>query len=64
MTESKKSLKGVKQEENEEESHGGLHFSKQELTFLVCEAVCILFYGLFTTYDGDMTSPLSDDAMD
>lgn len=31
---------------------------------MICEAVCILFYGLFTTYDGDYTSPLSDDKMD
>ena len=55
-----KSLKKSSNDEYEEAlGHGGIHFSKQELTFLVCEAICILFYGLFTTYDGAMTSPLS-----
>ena len=60
-----KELKSLKKDhEEEDEGHGGFHFSKQELCFLVCEAVCILFYGLFTTYDGDMTSPLSTEDMD
>ena len=43
----------------EASGHGGIHFTKQELVFLVCESICILFYGLFTTYDGELTSPLS-----
>ena len=25
-------------------------FGRQEITFLLCEAVCILFYGLFTEF--------------
>ena len=25
-------------------------FGRVEITFLLCEAVCILFYGLFTEY--------------
>lgn len=25
--------------------------SRAEITFIVCEAICILFYGLFTEYD-------------
>ena len=33
------------------------------MCFLVCEAVCILFYGLFTEY-GDLTSPHSTEADD
>jgi hypothetical protein len=28
------------------------------MVFLVCEAICILFYGLFTEF-GEMTSPKS-----
>jgi hypothetical protein len=61
MSEEIKSLKKSSKEEYEEASgHGGIHFSKQELTFLVCEAICILFYGLFTNYDDPLTSPLSD----
>jgi hypothetical protein len=51
--------KNEKDEYEEAQGHGGIHFSRQELTFLVCEAICILFYGLFTTFDGDKTSPLS-----
>lgn len=35
-----------------------LHLGRSELTFLVCEAVCILFYGLFTKF-GELTSPLT-----
>lgn len=41
----------------------GIHLGKAELTFLVCETVCILFYGLFTEY-GDGTSPQSTAADD
>lgn len=25
-------------------------FGRQEITFILCEAICILFYGLFTEY--------------
>ena len=32
--------------------------SRSAMVFLVCEAICILFYGLFTEY-GEMTSPKS-----
>lgn len=65
MSEEIKSLKKSSKDEYEEASgHGDIHFSKQELTFLVCEAVCILFYGLFTTFDGPLTSPLSDATSD
>lgn len=39
------------------EAHGFV-FGRAELTFLVCESICILFYGLFTEY-GELTSPLS-----
>jgi ammonium transporter Rh len=53
-------IKSLKKDKEEGEGHEGIHFSKQELSFLVCEAICILFYGLFTTYDGPLTSPLSD----
>jgi hypothetical protein len=28
------------------------------MSFLVCESICILFYGLFTDY-GEKTSPLT-----
>ncbi len=60
MTEGEKlSLKKSKDELEEAQGHGDIHFTKQELTFFVCEAICILFYGLFTTYDGEYTSPLS-----
>jgi hypothetical protein len=36
----------------------GIELGRAETTFLVCEAVCILFYGLFTEY-GDKASPFS-----
>lgn len=36
----------------------GIQLGRSEMTFLVCEAVCILFYGLFTEY-GEETSPFS-----
>jgi|LauGreDrversion4_2_1035121.scaffolds.fasta_scaffold232242_1 hypothetical protein len=41
------------------EAHGFV-FGRAELTFLVCESICILFYGLFTEF-GDYTSPYSGD---
>lgn len=41
----------------------GIHLGRSEMCFLVCEAICILFYGLFTEY-GDMTSPHSTAADD
>lgn len=64
MSEEIKSLKKSRDEIEDASGHGDIHFSKQELTFLVCEAICILFYGLFTTYDGALTSPLSTKATD
>jgi hypothetical protein len=36
----------------------GIHLGRSEMCFLVCEALCILFYGLFTEY-GEQTSPNS-----
>jgi hypothetical protein len=41
----------------------GIHLGRSEMCFLVCEAVCILFYGLFTEY-GELTSPSSTAADD
>ncbi len=41
----------------------GIHLDRAEMTFLVCEAVCILFYGLFTEY-GEQASPFSTEADD
>ena len=41
------------------EAHGFV-FGRAELTFLVCESICILFYGLFTEF-GEYTSPYSGD---
>ena len=41
----------------------GITLGRAEMTFLVCEAICILFYGLFTVY-GKGTSPLSTAAQD
>jgi len=35
-----------------------IKFDTAEMTFLISEALCILFYGLFTKF-GEMTSPLS-----
>jgi DsbC/DsbD-like thiol-disulfide interchange protein len=35
-----------------------IQLERAEFTFLVCEAICILFYGLFTEY-GENASPLS-----
>ena len=40
-----------------------LQLGRAELTFLVCETICILFYGLFTEY-GVGTSPHSTAAED
>jgi len=28
-----------------------LGISRAEIVFIICEAICILFYGLFTEYD-------------
>ena len=37
-------------------SHGGFQIGRAEITFLICEAICILFFGLFTEY-ADGSSP-------
>lgn len=55
MSEEDKSLKSLKKSKDELEEaqgHGDIHITRQETIFFVCEAICILFYGLFTTYDG------------
>jgi hypothetical protein len=54
----KKDLKEEKFPEDGE-AHG-FAFGRAELTFLVSESICILFYGLFTEF-GEYTSPLSGD---
>jgi ammonium transporter Rh len=65
MSESKKVRnddgKGNVPEEFEDGEAHGFAFGRAELTFLVCESICILFYGLFTEYGG-LTSPYSDKA--
>ena len=53
--------KGIEVQEefpDDGEAHG-FKFGRAELVFLVCESICILFYGLFTEF-GEYTSPLSD----
>jgi hypothetical protein len=34
----------------------GFEISKSEIVFIICEAICILFYGLFTEFD-DYNTP-------
>ena len=41
----------------------GIELGPSEMTFLICEATCILFYGLFTEFGKD-TSPFSTKADD
>jgi hypothetical protein len=36
----------------------GIELGPSSMSFLVCESICILFYGLFTDY-GEKTSPLT-----
>ena len=52
MSDAKFSKASQRDERDEEffddgEAHGFV-FGRAELTFLVCESICILFYGLFT----------------
>jgi ammonium transporter Rh len=58
---SKAPQKDLRDEEffDDGEAHGFV-FGRAELTFLVCESICILFYGLFTEF-GEYTSPYSGD---
>jgi len=41
-------------------------FGRVEITFILCEAVCILFYGLFTEYNigtGPKTLAIEEDGI-
>jgi hypothetical protein len=36
--------------------HSDIGISRAEIVFVICEAIAILFYGLFTEFD-DLTKP-------
>jgi ammonium transporter Rh len=40
-------------------SHNDFGISRAEIVFIICEAICILFYGLFTEFD-KYTSTMAD----
>lgn len=40
-------------------SHNDFGISRAEIVFIICEAICILFYGLFTEFD-QYTSTMAD----
>jgi ammonium transporter Rh len=44
----------------EKEGHG-VTVSRSEIVFIICEAICILFYGLFTEFD-EFNKPTIDPA--